>query len=119
MKMIQDKIKWTKYLNIIFLILEYPFAYYLSEITLDRSSHYINYNLLLIRVLILRFMYCFVPLLVCNVTLTFIIKQVLRLFAKKIYQSFVLKRFILYHNIALIVMILVILITHLIIDGYV
>ena len=52
MKMIQDKIKWTKYLNIIFLILEYPFAYYLSEITLDRSPHYINNNLLPLLVMV-------------------------------------------------------------------
>ena len=118
MKMIQDKIKWTKYLNIIFLILEYPFAYYLSEFTFDGKVLDIVYPVNPFRIFIARFIHVFVPLLVCNVTLTFIIKQVLRLFAKKIYQSFVLKRFILYHNMSLIIMILVILITQWIIFGY-
>ena len=118
MKMIQDKIKWTKYLNIIFLILEYPFAYYLSEFTFDGKVLDIVYPVNPFRIFIARFIHVFVPLLVCNVTLTFVIKYVFKLFAKKIYQSYVFKRFVVYHNMSLIIMILVILITQWIIFGY-
>lgn len=106
-------------INVIFLILEYPVAFLLSIFTLDGHACKLSFQSNPWEQFGTRFLFAFVPLLVINVIISIIIKLLFKYYAKKIYQSFVLKRFILYHNTYLIIMILVILITHLIIDGYV
>ena len=74
MKIIQDKIKWTKYLNIIFLILEYPVAFLLSIFTLDGDACKLSFQSNPWEQFGSRFLFVFVPLLVSNVIISIIIK---------------------------------------------
>ena len=106
-------------INVIFLILEYPFAFLISIFTLDGDATKLAFERAPWECFGVSFLLAFVTLLIVNVIISIIIKLLFKLFAKKINQSFVLMRFILYHNIYLIIMILVILITQVIIYGYV
>ena len=113
----QKNNKWL--LNIIFLILEYPFAFLLSIFMLDGDSVKRSYEAGPFSQFVLRFLFAFIPLLLANVTISCIIKLVLKLFKNRVYMPFNLIRFLLFHNTFLIGMLLVMLLTQLIIFGYV
>ena len=83
MKMIQDKIKWTKYLNIIFLILEYPVAFLLSIFTLDGDACKLSFQSNPWEQFGSRFLFVFVPLLVINVIISIIIKLLFKYYARR------------------------------------
>ena len=83
MKMIQDKIKWTKYLNIIFLIFEYPVAFLLSIFTLDGDACKLSFQSNPWEQFGSRFLFVFVPLLVINVIISIIIKLLFKYYARR------------------------------------